>query len=625
MLNSNAMSNAIQLPAVFGRYVLIRRLNRGGMGEIFVGKVGEIEGFEKPIVIKKILPALSIDKEFVERFINEAKIAINLSHANIVPVYEVGKVKDQYFLAMQYVEGRDLRTLITHAQEKGIRIPYEICLYIVREMANGLAYAHRQKDGDGKNLNLVHCDISPPNVLVSFEGEVKVIDFGIAKSASQRVRTDAGLGFGKFGYMAPEQLLRGAKVDRRTDIYACGVVLYELLTGSRLFNFTPNSDYRQVARYVTAGRFSRPIERDPKLPKALDLLVMRALKTAKEERFQTAEELRDAVQQELYKINPTISADRLSSFLSELFPQALDHDRQVLKELIVDDIHSLAGTISENKNDTVSFAQGVEYSTTISLRRVREERADDTSTVSKAQSTVPLINDNLIVVTKPKRKDVKTRELDHEEQAEALAMDTSASFDLQRATNKKEGIIRSNSVSWITFGFVFLLSTVLAFFLIRISSMPRKQNIRNHKNSVELFEVDGALPSRPDLRVERKSDLAGSLIKNTSSGHNLLKDPPKKNRRSLLRSTSPNLARRKKARVVDPLIKKGNTVNSVKRKLSAVKREYFSFERSYGKRLKSDWQKILFSATYLKGDPQSLKKLDRLLDQLRLKMAQIKR
>src|SRR5262245_33744982 len=206
------------LPQVFGRYLLIKRLSRGGMGEIFLGKLGEIQGFEKPVIIKKILPQLSADEEFIKRFIDEAQVAIKLNHANIAPVYEVGKVDGDYFLALEYVEGRDLRRLMARSAEDGFRLAPDLCLYIARDLANGLGYAHRKEDASGRHLSLVHCDISPPNVMVSFEGEVKVIDFGIAKSAIRIAGSNPNIGFGKFGYMAPEQLLKGGVVDRRTDI-----------------------------------------------------------------------------------------------------------------------------------------------------------------------------------------------------------------------------------------------------------------------------------------------------------------------------------------------------------------------------------------------------------------------
>jgi serine/threonine protein kinase len=349
-------SEELRLPAVFGRYVLLHRLSRGGMGEIFLARVGEIQGFEKPIVIKKILPHLSRDAEFLERFVAEAKIAIQLTHGNIVPVYEVGMVDGEYFLALQHIEGRDLRALTGRLRERGQHLSAELALYVVRELANGLAYAHRRTDETGRSLELVHCDVSPPNILLSNEGEVKIIDFGIAKSAMLRAQENDEVGFGKFGYMAPEQLVRGGVVDRRTDLYSTGVILYELLTGQRLFNFPPGTDYKQIAREVTAGRFTAPSQREPSLDSRLDGLVLRALRTAPDERYQSAEELRDAVQQHLYAMHPTISADDLATFIHELFASEFEADRQMLRMVSKADVGSFKSAIDDATTHTVSYA-----------------------------------------------------------------------------------------------------------------------------------------------------------------------------------------------------------------------------------------------------------------------------
>src|SRR5687768_76425 len=245
------------------------------MGEIFLAKHG-LAGFEKLAVIKKVLPHLAADAQFISRFIDEAQVAIKLQHVNVAQVFEVGRVGDEYFLALEYIDGRDLRRTLHVLHKHGRRMPAELAMFVGREMANGLAYAHRRTGNDGTSLGLVHCDISPPNVVVSFEGETKIIDFGIAKSALRATATDPKMGFGKFGYMAPEQLVRGGVVDHRTDIYAVGVVLFELLTGQRLYEVGDNPDYRALARQVVKGEFRRVSELDPALAH-LDELVVRAL------------------------------------------------------------------------------------------------------------------------------------------------------------------------------------------------------------------------------------------------------------------------------------------------------------------------------------------------------------
>jgi serine/threonine protein kinase len=346
------------LPAVFGRYLLLKRLSRGGMGEIFLAKLGEIQGFEKLVIIKKILPNLGADQEFIKRFIDEAQVAIKLNHANIAPVFEVGKVDGEYFLAIEYIEGRDLRRLVARLREEKTRLPPDLCLYIVRELANGLAYAHRKTDDKGIPLSLVHCDISPPNVMVSFEGEVKVIDFGIAKSAIRIAGTNPNMGFGKFGYMAPEQLIRGGIVDKRTDVYAAGVVLYELLTGERLFTFPEGGDYRAIARMVTQGKITPPSVRDPRLDPDFDPIVMRALGTRQEARYQTAEEFRDVLQVKLSQLNPTLSADALAHFIRGLFNEEISDEHRLVADMKAIDIAPFKDELTAaTSQHTVTFAR----------------------------------------------------------------------------------------------------------------------------------------------------------------------------------------------------------------------------------------------------------------------------
>jgi serine/threonine protein kinase len=346
------------LPAVFGRYLLLKRLSRGGMGEIFLAKLGEIQGFEKLVIIKKILPNLGADQEFIKRFIDEAQVAIKLNHANIAPVFEVGKVDGEYFLAIEYIEGRDLRRLVARLREEKTRLPPDLCLYITRELANGLAYAHRRTDEKGLPLALVHCDISPPNVMVSFEGEVKIIDFGIAKSAIRIAGTNPNMGFGKFGYMAPEQLIRGGVVDRRTDVYAAGVVLYELLTGERLFTFPEGGDYRAIARMVTQGKITPPSVRDPRLDPDFDTIVMRALGTRQDARYQTAEEFRDVLQVKLSQLNPTLSADALAHFIRGLFSVEISEEHRLVADMKAVDMAPFKEELTAaTSQHTVTFAR----------------------------------------------------------------------------------------------------------------------------------------------------------------------------------------------------------------------------------------------------------------------------
>jgi len=342
------------LPQVFGRYLLVQRLSRGGMGEIFLAKHG-LAGFEKLAVIKKVLPHLAADAQFISRFVDEAQVAIKLQHVNVAQVFEVGRVGDEYFLALEYVEGRDLRRTLALLQQRAQRLPVDLALFIGRELANGLAYAHRRTTSDGASLNLVHCDISPPNVLVSFEGETKVIDFGIAKSAMRGTATDPKMGFGKFGYMAPEQLIRGGIVDHRTDIYAAGVVLFELLTGQRLYEAGPEPDYRALAKKVAKGEHKMPSDIDRALA-PYDDLVATALRPKVDDRYQTAAEFRDAIQQALVAVNPTISTDQLGAYMRELFANEMSAQRELHDRIAKTHLEDFQDQLTTQVGSTVSFA-----------------------------------------------------------------------------------------------------------------------------------------------------------------------------------------------------------------------------------------------------------------------------
>ncbi|HEY5945755.1 MAG TPA: serine/threonine-protein kinase, partial [Kofleriaceae bacterium] len=342
------------LPQVFGRYLLVQRLSRGGMGEIFLAKHG-LAGFEKLAVIKKVLPHLAADDQFISRFVDEAQVAIKLQHVNVAQVFEVGRVGDEYFLALEYVEGRDLRRTLAVLQQRSMRLPVDLALFVGRELANGLAYAHRRTSTDGASLNLVHCDVSPPNVLVSFEGETKVIDFGIAKSALRGTATDPKMGFGKFGYMAPEQLIRGGVVDHRTDIYAAGVVLFELLTGQRLYEAGPEPDYRALAKKVAKGEHKMPSEVDRSLA-PYDDLVATALRPKPEDRYQSAAEFRDAIQQALVNVNPTISTDALGAYMRDLFQHEMNAQKELHERIAKTHLEDFQDQLTTQVGSTISFA-----------------------------------------------------------------------------------------------------------------------------------------------------------------------------------------------------------------------------------------------------------------------------
>jgi serine/threonine protein kinase len=218
----------------FGRYLLLDKVASGGMAEVWRGKIVGESGFQRMIAIKKILPHVCEDPDFISMFTDEANITVQLQHPNIGQVYEFSKLIDIYYIAMEYISGKDLKTIWSHMRQRKTVIPPELSCYVVQKMAEGLSYAHNKKDNFGNSLGIVHRDVSPQNALISWDGEVKVIDFGIAKADDKQSRTRAGTLKGKFAYMSPEQI-RGLKLDGRADTFALGVCLYELLTGERGF------------------------------------------------------------------------------------------------------------------------------------------------------------------------------------------------------------------------------------------------------------------------------------------------------------------------------------------------------------------------------------------------------
>jgi eukaryotic-like serine/threonine-protein kinase len=350
-----AQSSDGELPRAFGRYLLVDRLSKGGMGEIFLARHG-LSGFEKLVVIKKVLPHLAADAEFIRRFIDEAQVAVVLQHASIAQVFEVGRVGEEYFLAMEYIEGRDLRRTLDALHTMGQRMPTDAALYVAREVATGLSYAHRRTNTSGESLELVHCDISPPNIVMSFEGETKIIDFGIASSALRGGYGSQAQGFGKYGYLAPEQIIKGRALDHRTDLYALGVVLFEMLTGKRLY--APSGrrpDYRELARKASRGEHARPSDVDPKLA-AYDDLVLRALRPEPAERYQSAAEFRDALQHALVRMSPTYSQDDLGTYLRRVFADEAARQRRMRDELEQTDLRLWARQLTRTSPSTVSFA-----------------------------------------------------------------------------------------------------------------------------------------------------------------------------------------------------------------------------------------------------------------------------
>ena len=311
-------------PFHFGKYLLVDKIGTGGMAELYLAKQTGLKGFEKVIAIKRILPHLTQDTEFVNMFINEAKLAALLSHQNIVQIFDLGNVDGMYFIAMEYVIGKDLRTVLRKRRENKTRIPIELALVINSRICSGLDYAHRKKDLSGNDLNIVHRDVSPQNILISYEGEVKIVDFGIAKAASGDSETRAGVLKGKLAYMSPEQAW-GKPIDRRTDVYATGIVLYEMLTGERPFK--ASSDFELLEKVREAGP-DPPSKLNAEIYPELEAIVNKALAKDPVQRYQTASEMELALETLIVSKGYGLSSLNLSQYISALFKEEMELDTQ---------------------------------------------------------------------------------------------------------------------------------------------------------------------------------------------------------------------------------------------------------------------------------------------------------
>jgi serine/threonine protein kinase len=336
----------LKKPIPFGKYILLERINVGGMAEVFLAKAYGGEGFERLLAIKKILPTMVEDDEFITMFLDEAKISVQLNHPNVVQIHELGMQEEQYYIAMDYVAGRDLRTLLERYRRRKETMPLQQAAYLAKCMAEGLDYAHKKKDARGMDLNIVHRDVSPQNILVSYEGEVKIIDFGIAKAANRAQKTQAGILKGKFGYMSPEQV-RGLPIDRRSDIFALGVVMYEMMTGEKLFQ--GESDFSTLEK-VRNAEVPSPRKFNTGMPPGLEKVLYKVLAREVEDRYQWGSELAEDLTPFLGTPGAQYGQERLSMFMRDAFAEEVLREAKRMEQYVGVEPPKPAQP-SENPND----------------------------------------------------------------------------------------------------------------------------------------------------------------------------------------------------------------------------------------------------------------------------------
>lgn len=340
-------SGSEDMPKRFGKYTLLRRLATGGMAELFLALQKSVAGFEKIIVIKRILPSMNSDEAFIEMLLHEARIAATLSHPNIVQIYDVGHAEGAYYIAMEHIHGEDLRSIVRQMKKHHMtEFPMENALAIVNGVCAGLAYAHEKRGLDGEPLRIVHRDISPQNVVITYGGDIKVVDFGIAKSGD-RIGEDTKSGRlkGKVPYMSPEQA-RGEEIDWRSDIFAVGIILFELTTGKRLFK---GRSELETLRLICDRNYPRPSQVRPGYPPRLESIVMRALAKDREQRYQSARALQEDLEAYIREERLVVSTLRLRDWMESLFTDKLAQQKDALH-----DLKQLADVIaSQNANDEV--------------------------------------------------------------------------------------------------------------------------------------------------------------------------------------------------------------------------------------------------------------------------------
>lgn len=317
-------------PIQFGRYYLVDQIAKGGMSDIYLAKVLGIEGFQKPLVIKRLLPEFAVKQRFVQRFVNEARTLSRLNHANIVQIFDMGISNGEYFIALEYIEGRNAAHLLSKAKKMNKPPSLELALHIVGEVAKALTYAHRKKDAEGESLMLVHQDVNSFNVMISYEAEVKIIDFGIARVFLDEAGGQGLPVAGKLLYFSPEQI-KGEPIDQRVDIYGIGVLFYELVTGERPFSH--QASVSDTIRMILEMDVQETIHKHDKIPPDIKPLLAKAMALNPGDRYASMEELSLDIRSVILKRSLAIDPSLLARYIRTIFRSEANIDKDRLRKL----------------------------------------------------------------------------------------------------------------------------------------------------------------------------------------------------------------------------------------------------------------------------------------------------
>jgi serine/threonine protein kinase len=336
----------------FGPYKLIRQIAVGGMAEIHLAKTAGIAGFEKYVALKMIHPNFAEDDQFIQMLVDEAKIAVQLTHGNIAQTFDLGRVGETYYITMEYVDGADLYKILRRASEQDLEMPLDVCAFVGKEISSALDHAHRKRDHTGKSLGIVHRDVSPQNVLLSYSGEVKLVDFGIAKATMKARQTAVGVIKGKYYYMSPEQAW-GDPIDYRSDIFSAGIVLYEMITGQMLYL---EEDLHKLLEMARSADIAPPSKLRRGVPPQLERIVMHALAKVPGERYQSASDFATDLERFLHAYSPVFTASKLSTLLR----QVIGDPMQVPDDVPFESIEFRDGVMSTHPLDDAEVAHAVD-------------------------------------------------------------------------------------------------------------------------------------------------------------------------------------------------------------------------------------------------------------------------
>lgn len=375
------------MPKRFGKYTLLRRLATGGMAELFLALQKSVAGFEKLIVIKRILPSMNTDQAFIDMLLHEARIAATLTHPNVVQIYDVGFAEEAYYIAMEHIHGEDLRSVVHQMKKHRLtEFPLEHALTIVLGICAGLAYAHEKRGLDDEPLHIVHRDISPQNVIVTYSGDIKVVDFGIAKSGDRMGEdTKSGRLKGKVPYMSPEQA-RGEAIDWRSDIFAVGIILFELTTGKRLFK---GRNELETLRLICDRSYPSPRQIRPEYPAQLDAIVTKALAKDRTKRYQSARQMQADLEAYIRSERVAVSTIGLREWMEQLCGDKLTQQKEALH-----DIKQLADVIaaqSETEPEAFETADSSTSATGYSMVPSSPASTPQMAGASSSKARVPAV------------------------------------------------------------------------------------------------------------------------------------------------------------------------------------------------------------------------------------------